>query len=84
MVKTSKSDGKRDLDANGPARGRRLFKLIQSEKGFGIATMKAEMDKKTARKHRKQGELPSDPKRSIHGVPAKARLRRSGKISNPC
>ena len=41
---------------------RRLFKLIQSEKDFGIAAMKAGMDEKTARKYREIGKLPSDLK----------------------
>ena len=39
---------------------RRLFKLIQSEKNFGIAAMKAGMDEKTARKYREMGKLPSE------------------------
>jgi len=41
---------------------RRLFKLIQTEKNFGVAAMKAGMDEKTARKYRKQGKLPSELK----------------------
>ena len=41
---------------------RRLFKLIQSEKNFGIAAMKAGMDEKTARKYSKKGKLPSELK----------------------
>ena len=41
---------------------RRLFKLIQSEKNFGIAAMKAGMDEKTARKYRETGKLPSELK----------------------
>jgi hypothetical protein len=41
---------------------RRLFKLIQSEKNFGIAAMKAGMDEKTARKYRENGKLPSELK----------------------
>ena len=41
---------------------RRLFKLIQTEKNFGIATIKAGMDEKTARKYRKQNTLPSELK----------------------
>ncbi len=41
---------------------RRLFKLIQSEKNFGIAAMKAGMDDKTARKYREIGKLPSELK----------------------
>ncbi len=41
---------------------RRLFKLIQSEKNFGIAAMKAGMDEKTARKYREKGKLPSELK----------------------
>jgi hypothetical protein len=36
---------------------RRLFKLIQTEKNFGIASMKAGMDEKTARKYRRTGKL---------------------------
>jgi len=39
---------------------RRLFKLIQTEKNFGMAAMKAGVDEKTARKYRKQGKLPSE------------------------
>jgi hypothetical protein len=39
---------------------RRLFKLVQTEKNFGIAAMKAGMDEKTARKYRRRGKLPSD------------------------
>lgn len=39
---------------------RRLFKLIQSEKNFGIAAMKAGMDEKTARKYREMGKLPNE------------------------
>ncbi len=41
---------------------RRLFKLIQTEKHFGIAAMKSGMDEKTARKYRSKGKLPSDLK----------------------
>lgn len=41
---------------------RRLFKLIQSEKNFGIAAMKAGMDEKTARTYRNKGKLPSELK----------------------
>ena len=41
---------------------RRLFKLIQTEKNFGIAAMKAGMDEKTARKYRKQSKLPNELK----------------------
>ncbi len=41
---------------------RRLLKLIQTEKNFGIAAMKAGMDEKTARKYSKQGKLPSELK----------------------
>lgn len=41
---------------------RRLFKLIQSEKSFRIAAMKAGMDEKTARKYREHGKLPSELK----------------------
>ncbi len=41
---------------------RRLFKLVQTEKNFGIAAMKAGMDEKTARKYRRQGKLPSELK----------------------
>src|SRR6056297_2696435 len=45
---------------------RRLFKLIQSEKDFRIAAMKAGMDEKTARKYREIGKLPSELKQE-HG-----------------
>ena len=41
---------------------RRLFKLIQTEKNFGIAAMKAGMDEKTARKYHRLGKLPSEIK----------------------
>ena len=41
---------------------RRLFKLNQVEKYFGIAAMKAGMDEKTARKYRETGKLPSELK----------------------
>lgn len=41
---------------------RRLFKLIQTEKNFGMVAMKAGMDEKTARKYRKMGKLPSELK----------------------
>lgn len=36
--------------------------MIQSEKNFGIAAMKAGMDEKTARKYREIGKLPSELK----------------------
>ncbi|CCK79588.1 integrase, catalytic region [Desulfobacula toluolica Tol2] len=36
--------------------------MIQTEKNFGIAAMKAGMDEKTARKYRKMGKLPSELK----------------------
>jgi hypothetical protein len=39
---------------------RRLFKLVQTEKNFGTAAMKAGMDEKTARKYRRLGKLPSE------------------------
>jgi len=39
---------------------RRLFKLVQTEKNFGIAAIKAAMDEKTARKYSKLGKLPSE------------------------
>lgn len=42
---------------------RRLFKLVQTEKNFGIAAMKAGMDEKTARKYRKLGKLPGELKK---------------------
>ena len=42
---------------------RRLFKLIQTEKNFGIAAIKAGMDEKTARKYRRAGKLPSEIKK---------------------
>jgi len=41
---------------------RRLFKLVQTEKNFGIAAAKAGMDEKTARKYRRVGKLPSELK----------------------
>ena len=41
---------------------RRLFKLMQTEKNFGIAAAKAVMDEKTARKYRRLGKLPSELK----------------------
>jgi transposase len=41
---------------------RRLFKLVQTEKNFGIAAMKAGMDEKTARKYQRLGKLPSELK----------------------
>jgi len=41
---------------------RRLFKVVQTEKNFGIAAIKAGMDEKTARKYRKLGKLPSEQK----------------------
>lgn len=41
---------------------RRLFKMIQSEKNFGIAAMKAGMDEKTARKYRRIEKLPGEIK----------------------
>ena len=39
---------------------RRLFKLVQTEKNFGIAAIKAGMDEKTVRKYHKLGKLPSE------------------------
>jgi hypothetical protein len=42
---------------------RRLFKLIRTEKNFGIAAIKAGMDEKTARKYRMLGKLPSELER---------------------
>jgi len=41
---------------------RRLFKLNQTEKNFGIAAMKVGMDEKTARKYRGTGKLPNELK----------------------
>ena len=41
---------------------RRLFKLIQTAKNFGIASMKAGMDEKTARKYYRAGKLPNELK----------------------
>jgi hypothetical protein len=41
---------------------RRLFKLVQTEKNFGIAAMKAGIDEKTARKYRRLSKLPSELK----------------------
>jgi hypothetical protein len=53
---------------------RRLFKLVQTERSFGIAAAKAGMDEKTARKYRKLGRLPSEIKkehtwRPLHNLP---------------
>ena len=59
---------------------RRLFKLIQTEKNFGIAAMKAGMDEKTARKYRKQGKLPSELKGIMHGEHVKTLLETSGMV----
>jgi hypothetical protein len=42
---------------------RRLFKLVQTQKNFGIAAAKAGMDEKTARKYTKLGKLPSELKK---------------------
>jgi hypothetical protein len=42
---------------------RRLFKLVQTQKSFGIAAAKAGMDEKTARKYTKLGKLPSELKK---------------------
>jgi hypothetical protein len=42
---------------------RRLFKLVQTQKSFGIAAAKAGMDEKTARKYTKLGKLPSEIKK---------------------
>lgn len=42
---------------------RRLFKLLQTEKNFGIASAKAGMDEKTARKYKKACKLPSELKK---------------------
>lgn len=39
---------------------RRLLKLVQTEKNFGISAMKAGMDEKTARKYRRLGKLSSE------------------------
>jgi hypothetical protein len=39
---------------------RRLFKLVQTEKNFGIAAIMAGMDEKTARKYRRLGKLPGE------------------------
>lgn len=36
---------------------RRLLKLVQTEKNFGIAALRSGMDEKTARKHRRLGKL---------------------------
>ena len=41
---------------------RKLFKLNQTEKNFGIAAMKVGMDEKTARKYRGTGKLPNELK----------------------
>jgi hypothetical protein len=39
---------------------RRLFKLVQAEKNFGIAALRAGMDEKTARKYHRLGKLPGE------------------------
>ena len=39
---------------------RRLFRLMSSEKSFAVASAKAGMDEKTARKYRRLGTLPSE------------------------
>ena len=41
---------------------RRLFKMVKTESSIEIASMKAGMDAKTARKYHKQGKLPSELK----------------------
>ena len=56
MIKPSESNERRKLDQQ----VRRLFKLNQTEKNFGIAAMKVGMDEKTARKYRGTGKLPGD------------------------
>ena len=43
---------------------RRLFKLVKTEKNFGIASMKAGMDEKTARKYSKHKMIPGELKQS--------------------
>lgn len=43
---------------------RRLFKLLHTEKHFGIAAAKAGMDEKTARKYHRLGKLPSQVKKT--------------------
>jgi F420-0:gamma-glutamyl ligase len=47
---------------------RRLFKLVQTEKNFGIAVMKAGMDEKTAREYRRLSKLPSEMDTSHTGT----------------
>jgi len=42
---------------------RRLFRLMESEKSFGVTAAGAGMDEKTARKYRRLGELPSKVRR---------------------
>jgi len=39
---------------------RRLFKLVHTERSFGMAAAKSGMDEKTARKYLKLGQLPSE------------------------
>jgi hypothetical protein len=39
---------------------RRLLKMVQTEKNFGIAAIKSGMDEKTARKYRELDKLPSE------------------------
>jgi len=74
---------------------RRLFKLVQTEKNFGIATIKAEMDEKTARKYHKLGKqwmkrlpasitswvsCPVNWSNHTHGGRAKIHLRTAGMV----
>ena len=62
MVGLSKSIKKRrELDGNGPT-GKEVFKLMQTEKNFGIAASRARMDQKTVRKYRRLVKLPSELK----------------------
>jgi hypothetical protein len=42
---------------------RRLFRLMESAKSFGVTACRAGMDEKTARKYRRLGKLPSEVRR---------------------
>jgi len=42
---------------------RRLFKLVHTQRSFGIAAARSGMDEKTARKYLKLGQLPSEMKK---------------------
>ncbi len=54
--------------------------MIQAERHFGIAAMKAGMDEKTARKYRKQGKLPGELRGIMYGKHVKILLGISGMV----